>query len=93
MQSKASSLLEEEARKLHDHIEAGDAQLLQLQEHLESLQASTSSMVQALGKALHALPQGHCRFDFSTKDLKSTHVALPVQTHPTSVPGCMYNSG
>ena len=48
-QSKAGQALEEEARALQAHMEAGDAQLLGLQSQLDELRASSSATIAAMG--------------------------------------------
>lgn len=66
-QSRAGALLDEEARKLHDHIEASDNQLVQLQEQLDFQQASSSARMQTLGEGInsptHILAMGKYNMD------------------------------
>lgn len=61
MQGKAGEALEEEARALQAHMEAGDAQLLALQGQLDELRASSATTVAAMGARtarLTWLPRG-----------------------------------
>lgn len=53
MQRNAAAELAEEAGRLQAHIAAGDTQLQQAQEQLESLRSSTASTIQSLGGISH----------------------------------------